>query len=81
MTAKPAPPEAVQVARFLLHRGKLASITESFDVPELLQGLGFETGVDLAAVTAASRAIEPLVGHPLPSRYVQAVAHTATKTS
>jgi isopropylmalate/homocitrate/citramalate synthase len=51
------------------------------DLLYLLQGLGFETGVNLAAVTAASRAIEPLVGHPLPSRYVQAVAHTATPAS
>jgi isopropylmalate/homocitrate/citramalate synthase len=47
------------------------------DLLYMLQGLGFATGVDLAAVTSASRAIEPLVGHPLPSRYVQAVAHTA----
>jgi isopropylmalate/homocitrate/citramalate synthase len=51
------------------------------DLLYMLQGLGFETGVDLAAVTAASRAIEPLVGHPLPSRYVQAVAHSATASS
>jgi isopropylmalate/homocitrate/citramalate synthase len=51
------------------------------DLLYLLHGLGFETGVNLAAVTAASRAIEPLVGHPLPSRYVQAVAHTATTAS
>jgi isopropylmalate/homocitrate/citramalate synthase len=47
------------------------------DLLYMLHGLGFETGVDLAAVTAASRAIEPLVGHPLASRYVQAVAHIA----
>ena len=45
------------------------------DLLYMLQGLGIETGADLAAVTAASQAIEPLVGHPLPSRYVQAVAH------
>jgi isopropylmalate/homocitrate/citramalate synthase len=51
------------------------------DLLYMLQGLGFETGVDLAAVTAASRAIEPLIGHALPSRYVQAVAHSATASS
>jgi hydroxymethylglutaryl-CoA lyase len=45
------------------------------DLLYMLHGLGFDTGVDLAAVTAASRAIEPLVGHLLPSRYVQAIAH------
>lgn len=45
------------------------------DLLYMLQGLGFDTGVDLAAVAAASRALEPLVGHPLPSRYVQAIAH------
>jgi len=47
------------------------------DLLYMLQGLGFASGVDLAAVTAASRAIEPLLGHPLASRYVQALAHTA----
>jgi hydroxymethylglutaryl-CoA lyase len=31
----------------------------------LLQGLGFATEIDLAAVRAASRAIEPVVGRPL----------------
>jgi hydroxymethylglutaryl-CoA lyase len=46
------------------------------DLLYMLQGLGIETGVDLAAVTAASTAIEPLVGHALPSRYVQAVTHS-----
>ena len=42
------------------------------DLIYMLDGLGIETGVDLAAVLEASRFIEPLVGHALPSRYVQA---------
>jgi len=39
----------------------------------MLDGLGIETGVDLAALVEASRFMEPRVGHPLPSRYYQAV--------
>ncbi len=46
------------------------------DLLYLLHGLNLETGVDLDAVFAASRALEPLLGHPLPSRYVQARAAT-----
>jgi len=42
------------------------------DLLYLLHGLGLDTGVDLDAVYEASTAIEPAVGHPLPSRYVQA---------
>ena len=42
------------------------------DLLYVLHGLGLDTGVDLDAVFAASRALEPLVGHRLPSRYVQA---------
>ncbi len=42
------------------------------DLLYLLHGLSHETGVDLDAVCSASLAIEPAVGHPLPSRYVQA---------
>jgi hypothetical protein len=34
--------------------------------------MGIETGVDLARVTAASRALAPRLDHPLPSKYVQA---------
>jgi hypothetical protein len=34
--------------------------------------MGIETGVDLAAVTRASRALQPRLGRALPSRYVQA---------
>jgi hydroxymethylglutaryl-CoA lyase len=42
------------------------------DLLYLLQGLGHDTGVDLDAVFAASTALEPRLGHPLPSRYVRA---------
>jgi isopropylmalate/homocitrate/citramalate synthase len=42
------------------------------DLLYMLHGMGVETGVDLAAVAAASRAIAPRLGHPLPSRYLQA---------
>jgi len=43
------------------------------DLIYMLDGLGIETGVSLGAVLEASRAIEPAIGHRLPSRYVQAV--------
>jgi len=42
------------------------------DLLYLLDGLGIATGVDGDAVMAASRALEGSLGHPLPSRYVQA---------
>ena len=38
----------------------------------MLHGMGIATGVDLPAVSAASRAIAPRLGHGLPSRYLQA---------
>ena len=44
------------------------------DLVYMLDGLGIETGVDLAALMTASRAIEPRVGHPLPSRVLRAGA-------
>ena len=44
------------------------------DLVYMLHGLGHETGVQLDAVLDASRFIEPLVGHPLPSRYFRAAA-------
>jgi len=47
------------------------------DLIYMLDGLGIQTGVDLAALVAASRFIEPLVGHALPSRYVQAAKTAA----
>jgi hydroxymethylglutaryl-CoA lyase len=46
------------------------------DLVYLLDGLGIATGVQLEAVAAASRAIEPLVGHPLPSRVFRALQAT-----
>jgi hydroxymethylglutaryl-CoA lyase len=42
------------------------------DLIYMLDGLGIETGVRLEGVMEASRAMEPLLGHPLPSRVVQA---------
>jgi hydroxymethylglutaryl-CoA lyase len=43
------------------------------DLIYMLNGLEIETGVDLAAIVAASRSIEPRLGHALPSRYSQAL--------
>jgi hydroxymethylglutaryl-CoA lyase len=42
------------------------------DLLYMLHGMGIETGVDLSAVAAASRTLAPALGHPLPSRYLQA---------
>jgi hydroxymethylglutaryl-CoA lyase len=42
------------------------------DLVYMLRGMGIETGVDLAAVAAASGAISHHLGRPLPSRYLQA---------
>ena len=42
------------------------------DLIYMLDGLGVETGVNLAAVVEASAYIEPRVGHRLPSRYYRA---------
>jgi isopropylmalate/homocitrate/citramalate synthase len=44
------------------------------DLIYMLDGLGVATGVSLPALVAASRFIEPRVGHPLPSRYYRAMA-------
>lgn len=43
------------------------------DLLYMLDGLGVETGVSLETVVQASRAIEGVIGHPLPSRYVRAL--------
>jgi hydroxymethylglutaryl-CoA lyase len=43
------------------------------DLLYMLDGLGIETGVSLDGVLAASRLLEPLLGHPLASRYAAAV--------
>ena len=42
------------------------------DLVYMLDGLGIETGVRLEGLLEASRFIEPLVGHALPSRYYRA---------
>ena len=42
------------------------------DLLYMLHGLDHATGVDLDDVFAASTALEPALGHPLPSKYVQA---------
>ena len=42
------------------------------DLLYMLHGMGIETGVDIAKVTAASKAIGARLDHALPSRYVQA---------
>jgi len=42
------------------------------DLIFMLDGLGSETGVDLAQVVEASRFVESKVGHALPSRFAQA---------
>jgi hydroxymethylglutaryl-CoA lyase len=42
------------------------------DLLYMLHGMGIETGVDLAGVARASRALGPRLGHALPSRYLQA---------
>jgi hydroxymethylglutaryl-CoA lyase len=47
------------------------------DLIYMLNGLGIETGVNLDGVIAASRAIEPRVGHPLPSRVYRAYGSQA----
>ena len=46
------------------------------DLIYMLDGLGIASGVRLDGVIAASRAIEPLVGHPLPSRVYRAAMAT-----
>jgi hydroxymethylglutaryl-CoA lyase len=46
------------------------------DLVYLLDGLGITTGVQLDTLAAASRAIEPLVGHPLASRMFRALQAT-----
>ncbi len=44
------------------------------DLVYMLDGLGIESGVKLAAVVEVSAHIEPHVGHRLPSRYYRAVS-------
>jgi hydroxymethylglutaryl-CoA lyase len=42
------------------------------DLLYMLHGMGVETGIDLETVAAASRPLAEALGHPLPSRYLQA---------
>lgn len=44
------------------------------DLLYMLDGLGLETGADIDAIYRASIALEPRLGHRLPSRYVRARA-------
>jgi hydroxymethylglutaryl-CoA lyase len=48
------------------------------DLIYMLDGLGIETGVSLAAVTEASRFIASKIDHRLPSRYALALEETRT---
>jgi hydroxymethylglutaryl-CoA lyase len=50
------------------------------DLLYMLDGLGITTGVAIDRVMAASVALEPDLGHALPSRYVQATRATASRT-
>jgi isopropylmalate/homocitrate/citramalate synthase len=49
------------------------------DLVYMLNGMGIETGVSLAAVSEASRFIGSRLDHPLPSRYAQAVANAGSR--
>jgi hydroxymethylglutaryl-CoA lyase len=49
------------------------------DLLYLLEGLGLVTDVRIEDVAAASRAIEPLVGHQLPSRMFRALEATRSR--
>jgi len=51
------------------------------DLLYMLDGLGIETGVSIDKVMAASIALEPDLGHALPSRYVQATRASASRTT
>jgi hydroxymethylglutaryl-CoA lyase len=51
------------------------------DVVFVLDGLGIETGVSIEAVVDAALGMEPLVGHPVVSRYTQAVKATRSRPS
>jgi hydroxymethylglutaryl-CoA lyase len=50
------------------------------DLVYMLDGLGIETGVSLAAVSDASRFIASKIDHRLPSRYAQALGKSEPRT-
>ncbi len=49
------------------------------DLLYMLHGMGISTGVDLEKVVAATRFIEPLLGHPTTSKYYQAACATSSE--
>jgi isopropylmalate/homocitrate/citramalate synthase len=49
------------------------------DLIYMLDGLGLETGVSLAALSEATRFIGSKIDHPLPSRYAQAINNSKLK--
>ena len=49
------------------------------DLVFMLDGLGVVTGIDRVLVAAASRTLEPKLGHPLPSRLLQADTASARR--
>jgi hydroxymethylglutaryl-CoA lyase len=49
------------------------------DLLYMLHGLGCETGVDIDAIAAASAPLASVVGHALPSRYLQAAQAVASR--
>lgn len=51
------------------------------DLLYMLHGLGIETGVDLDAVTRASRLLAAPLGHALPSRYLQSLGSDPTAST
>jgi isopropylmalate/homocitrate/citramalate synthase len=51
------------------------------DLIYMLDGLGIATGVSLDGVLEASRIIEPVIDHALPSRYVQATRANALRST
>ena len=50
------------------------------DLIYMLDGLGLETGVLLAALSEATKFIGSKIDHPLPSRYAQAIENSKLKT-
>ena len=49
------------------------------DLVYLVDGLGHRTGIDLAGVASASLPLQPLVGHPLRSRYLEALSASGSR--
>ena len=47
------------------------------DLVYLLDGLGMVSGISLAGVLAASVSLQPRIGHPMPSRVLQAAVRSS----